>query len=473
MGLTRRGVLAGLMAGAGMAALPGGVRAAGQTAGLADLVAQARLGGAVSLAVADAQSGALLESLDPDVALPPASVMKAITAAWAMERLGPGFRFGTELRATGPLAGGIIQGDLVLVGGGDPTLDTDMLGDLAAELARAGVRGVSGRYLVWGGALPQIDRIDDEQPEFVGYNPGISGLNLNYNRVFLEWKRAGQDWALTMDARAERFVPPVRMARARVAQRALPVFSYERRAGQELWSVSAEALGKGGGRWLPVRQPALYAAEVFQTLAAAQGITLPDALPVKTLPEGRVLAGHGSDPLPDLLRDMLKHSTNLTAEAVGLRTSGAGSLRASAGAMADWAAARHGVKGRLLDHSGLGGGSRVSAAALVRLLVAESGGALPGLLKDYAPRDAEGAVVKNSAARVLVKTGTLNFVSSLAGYILPPGGRPLAFAILTADTDRRARLAEADRESPKGGSGWLKRSRGLQARLVGRWGAAG
>ncbi|MFD1808302.1 D-alanyl-D-alanine carboxypeptidase [Gemmobacter lanyuensis] len=48
------------------------------------------------------------------------------------------------------------------------------------------------------------------------------------------------------------------------------------------------------------------------------------------------------------------------------------------------------------------------------------------------------------------KTGTLNFVSALAGYITPPGGRQMAFAIFTADPDRRARLTVAEREDPPG-----------------------
>lgn len=133
--------------------------------------------------------------------------MKALTAAYALDRLGAAHRFETRVLATGPVVGGVVQGDLLLVGSGDPVLDSDMLGDLAARLAAQGIRGVRGRYLAWGGALPALEQIDAEQPEFVGYNPALAGLNLNFNRVNFEWARAAQGWKLTMDARAERLCP--------------------------------------------------------------------------------------------------------------------------------------------------------------------------------------------------------------------------------------------------------------------------
>ena len=482
MAVTRRWVLAGLLAGV---ALPAGAeapassplprrRGAGAAAlpavgGAEPLVAAAKLGGAVGFVLADAETGEVLEAVAPDVALPPASVMKVLTAGFALDRLGPGHRFATRVLATGPVVGGVVQGDLVLAGGCDPVLDTDMLGDLAAALTARGVKGVTGRYLVWTGALPALERIDAEQPDFVGYNPAVGGLNLNFNRVYFEWKRAGKDWALSMDARAERFVPPVRMARVKVARRSLPVFTYEGRADAELWTVADEAMGKGGGRWLPVRHPWLYAGEVFQTLCAAQGLALPAPILAETAPVGAELARHDSPALEAILRDMLFHSTNLTAEVSGLHASQAASLRGSARAMQEWARLRHGLGAHVVDHSGLGGAARVSAGDLVRLLVGLRDSALPGLLKNHGMRDAKGKKQPGHPVRVVAKTGTLNFTSALAGYILPPGGRRLAFAILSADVDRRAALAEVERERPPGGEAWVKRARNLQAHLIERW----
>lgn len=450
-----------------------GAAAKGETAGpgLAALVAAAKLGGAVSLAVADARTGQVIEGLDQGRALPPASCMKALTTLFALDRLGADYRWTTRILATGPISGNTVQGDLILAGSGDPTLTTDGLGDLAARLAARGVRGVTGQFLVYADGLPQVPFIDDEQPEYVGYNPTISGLNLNFNRVHFEWKWGGEGWNLTMDARGERFVPQVSMATMRTANRESPLFTYRRGEGTDNWTVAAAALGKGGARWLPVRQPAVYAGEVFRTLAAAQGIRLPAPRISRSLPAGAALAQVSSDPLAPVARDMLKHSTNLTAEVVGLTSSGEPTLTASARAMQDWARGRYGIEGRFVDHSGLGGASRIAADQMVRALTGGRGTALPGLLRDYGLRNAEGEAIKGSPVRVVAKTGTLNFASGLVGYIQPPSGRDLVFAIFCADVPRRDRLSLAEREQPAGGSQWTRRARTLQARLIGRWGA--
>jgi D-alanyl-D-alanine carboxypeptidase/D-alanyl-D-alanine-endopeptidase (penicillin-binding protein 4) len=117
-----------------------------------------------------------------------------------------------------------------------------------------------------------------------------------------------------------------------VAQREAPLFTYASGRVEE-WTVASAALGKGGSRWLPVRDPGRYVAEVFRTLARAQGIRLDAGVQVGSIvPPGEEIGRVESDPLPEVLRDMLRFSTNLTAECVGLTASGKGSLEASGGA---------------------------------------------------------------------------------------------------------------------------------------------
>jgi D-alanyl-D-alanine carboxypeptidase/D-alanyl-D-alanine-endopeptidase (penicillin-binding protein 4) len=452
-----------------------GGRVASGASGPSELIEAARLGGSVGFVVADAATGQVLEAGNPDLAMPPASTAKVVTTLYGLMMLGADYRFVTRVLATGSLVGGLIEGDLVLEGSGDPVLDTDTLGDLVAQLALAKVRGVTGRFLVSAGALPTLRQIAEDQPDFVGYDPAISGLNLNFNRVHFEWKRAGDDYTLTMDARGERFLPPVQVARMAVVDRDEPLFTYAQSDdGHEIWTVARKALADGGSRWLPVRQPAVYAGEVFRTLARAQGIVVPEAAVSMTLSTGQEVVRHESAALADVLKGMLRHSTNLTAEVVGLRASGADGIAASGAAMSRWLGARHGIRASFSDHSGLGSQSRISADAMARVLIAAredrgSGGLLPGLLRDVGMRDDSGKPIKGHPVRVLAKTGTLNFVSGLVGYIVPPRGRVLAFAIFAADAERRAALAEDEREDPPGGAAWTKRARILQGKLAERW----
>ena len=436
-----------------------------------DAVAAAGLSGAVSYVLADAETGAVIAAREPDRPMPPASTMKALTAILAMQRLGAQHRFVTRLVATGPIAGGQVQGDLVLAGGGDPLLDSDDLAVLAADLAAAGVRGVTGRFVIWNGAIPNRAQIAEGQPVHAAYNPTVSGLMLNFNRVHLEWRKAGADVTLSLDARAGRHVPQAHTITAAVAPRDLPLFTHDLRGGVEHWTVASGALGRAGARWLPVRNPAAYAGDVFQTLARAQGVTLPPPVERHDLPTGDEIARHLSPPLTEILTGMLRHSTNLTAEAVGLAATGAADQAASAQAMRD--ALWHQVPlGRavLLDHSGLNGASWITAAGMAQALALAGPGAhLPALLRAHEVTDAAARQAKLPGALVQAKTGTLNFSSNLVGYLTPAGGKPMVFAILTEDAARRAAVAGSGLDLPAGVEGWTRRSRALQNRLLEIW----
>ncbi len=441
------------------------------------IVAEAGLSGRISFAVADVKTGLRLEGQNAQTGAPPASVAKAVTALYALDVLGPSHRFQTRLIATGTVSGGVVSGDLILAGGGDPALDTNTLATLAAALKAAGVREVRGDFKVYDGALPRIDTIDSDQPAHVGYSPALSGIALNYNRVHFEWRRSSGGFGVTMDARSDKYRPDVAMARMRIVARDTPVYSYKSTARTDEWTVARGALGNGGARWLPVRKPALYAGDVFQTMARSQGIPLKAPKVISTLPQGQVLVRHQSDDLRTLLKGMLRFSTNVTAEMVGMaatakRNGTPRSLQASASEMNNWARRTLGIEGlRLVDHSGLGEDSRVTADAMVAALVkVHNNGVLRPILKAIAMRDAKGRPIKTHPIKVQAKTGTLNFVSSLAGYMTARDGTVLAFAIFAADEDQRKRIRKADREAPRGARSYNKRAKQMQQKLIERWG---
>ncbi|MGC3938445.1 D-alanyl-D-alanine carboxypeptidase/D-alanyl-D-alanine endopeptidase [Roseobacter sp. EG26] len=484
---SRRAFLAGLMASTGVPALAEAPKvslrprmrddARAQVSELASLLRGSRVTGDIVFAVADAETGNILEARNETSGIAPASVAKSITALYAQDILGPSHRFVTQVVAAGEITNGVLEGDLVLVGGCDPTLDTKALAKLALGLKEAGLREVRGRFLVFENALRPLRTIDPEQPDHLGYSPAVSGIALNYNRVHFQWKRGSGDYTVTMDARAAPYRPDVQMARMQIVDRSAPIFSYRDAGDHDQWTVAKKALGKEGARWLPVRRPGLYAGDVFATLARSNGIVLKAPELVEELPAGTVLSTVKSPELREILQGMLKYSNNLTAEMVGLAAtrmySGrAHTLAASARQMNLWAKEALGMqKPAFADHSGLGGASRVSAADMVRALAAAHDRALlRPILKPVTLRDKSGRPDKKHPVKVAAKTGTLNFVSGLAGYITAPDGREMVFAIFCADESIRATIPRAHRERPQGARPWANRARRLQRQLLERWG---
>jgi D-alanyl-D-alanine carboxypeptidase/D-alanyl-D-alanine-endopeptidase (penicillin-binding protein 4) len=446
---------------------------------IGDIIASANLPGRVGCAVADAATGEMLEVFNALYPMPPASVAKAVTTAYGLDRLGPEFRFRTTLVSDGRIRDGVLDGDLWLVGGGDPVLDTDALDTMVRDLAESGIREVSGAFRIATDALPAIYEIDPEQLPYVGYNPSISALNLNFNRVFFEWERTGEEYSIRMDARSDNHSPMVTVSRMTIEPRDYPVYTFERTEAWDEWTVAQSALGNGGGRWLPVRRPPAYVAEVFQMLARARGLELSAPVVSESAPPGaNVLVEYESAPLQDILRGMMRWSTNLTAEVVGLSATQAGGVRpttlAESGAeMAAWMRDRLGARqARFVDHSGLGVESRLRPNDMTRALVAAGpDGLLRGLMRDIPVLDDLGNTIPDATIRIAAKTGTLNFVSTLAGYVVASSGRTLAFSVFCADLDQRDRLTEEQMERPPGGRSYNTRAKRLQQVLLRRWGA--
>ncbi len=480
-----------LMAAAPLTAPPPRSKPVKPTPDAVFLVESAAPSGQTGYLVYDLEADRVLEAGLADTPLPPASVAKAPTAIYALDRLGTGYQFETRLAMVGNVKNGVLKGDLILQGGGDPELDSLGLDALAEELFLIGVRKVDGRFIVDDSLYPSIERIDDTQPEFASYNPSVSALSLNFNRVYVEWRRASGGYEMSVQARADGLSPLTSAAVVEVVPETETgaVFDYVDATRVELWRVRRNALGKRGSRFLPVRRAASYAGQVFRDLARTRGVTLPrpelgDVPTILT-----VIARRESRPLTAISRDMLRYSTNLTAEALGLAATRSGGqkpsgLNASATAMNAWLAAFVGAQPgdpglALVNHSGLSGGSRMTARRMVEVLEVADGRGFPALsggrpttllavLKEMRV-DEKDAPPPRYAHTIRAKTGTLNFTSALAGYIITDQGRRLAFAIFSADLAKRQALNDQAVETPRGARSWAGRARRLQRALLRSW----
>lgn len=452
------------------------------------------LSGDVGFALVDVSTGALLAGRLLDEEMIPASVAKTPTAMYAFDTLGPDATFATKILAEGDLRDGVLHGTLYLVGGCDPTLDAKAMRALAKRLAAAGVAEVRGRFLYDRGGFPEVGVIDPDQPVDARYNPGVSGLNLNFNRAVFSWtKKKGADPVfLPLIAGTAK---PARDLEILIApENQEPIYLYDDRLAfgrpdgerwrMERWRVRPLYFRRDGRRMLPVRRPAQHAAFAFAALAAAEGVVLPTPEPGQAAEDAREIARHESRPLADIVRGMMKHSTNITAEALGVAASRARGvdmldapasevLARSAEAMSAWARERFFGEGaaeapvRLVNHSGLSIKSRLSAAAMAQMLAATSQNEL---MYEVTPAYRKAPLAHGATARA--KTGTIYYGRGLAGYIDCPERR-LAFAYFNTDLKGRAEFdairAATHANKTRHARRWLARARVVERRLLSDW----
>ncbi len=445
----------------GLSFLLGGCASVSQTstpATLEKLLSDPALHGAtVSLMVRDARSGATLYQHNPRTRLVPASNLKLLTTAAAMDVLGPQYRFATQLLSNGIRQGDRLTGNLYLRGLGDPTIQFADYQALAAQLASQGVRQVQGD-LVFDDTWFDAERLGvdwSHDDETTYYGAQISALTVSPNSDFDAGSvlvtakaalRAGSPVSVEI-------FPPTNYLQ--LSNRAIsgPGNSYgiNRRHGTNLLQLSgAVAPGRQSQQLVSVWEPTQLVANLFEQALAQQGITvlgrrvMGGASPAAVT----VLAEHQSAPLQELIVPLLKLSNNNMSEALlkamGRQTANSGTAAAGAVAVAGFLK-RQGLDTTTfsqVDGSGLSRRNLVSSQTLTDLLLAAGKqpwfdawyNALPiagntdrmtgGSLR-YRLRDTQ------AQNNLHAKTGSMGGVSSLSGYITDAGGRKLVFAMLT------------------------------------------
>ena len=412
-----------------------------------------------------------LYRLNHGTLLIPASTTKIVTLAAAAAGLGWDFRFETQLLANGPIHDGVLNGDLVVRGTGDPTIGSpgtsaandpdDLFSDWANTLKAAGIHRVAGRVV-------GDDRALDNGSAWSG-----SRLGDGWTWNDLAFGFAAPGGALTFHENVADLViepgpAPERPATARVEQAesglelvnhvvtgpadGAVVLQLRRLPGHSTLELHGSIpLGADPmRRTVSVDDPTLFFLRTLRRTLVGEGIEIDgdavdiDGMDMARAPESSdaVLIRHQSPPLSELAVDMMKRSQNLFAEAL-FRTLGAktgdGTVAASQDAIGDllgsWSIG--GNQFIIADGSGLSRYNYLTPAALVGVLeqVQSNRGSaevfeatLPVAGRDgtLAGRMAGTAAAGNARA----KTGTMSNVSALAGFVDTQDGETLVFAIL-------------------------------------------
>ena len=422
------------------------------------LLADPALNGAtVSVMVRDARSGSTLYQHNPRARLIPASNLKLLTTAAAMDVLGPQYRFSTQLLSNGTQQGERLAGNLYLRGLGDPTTQFADYQALAAQLASQGVRQVQGDLVfddTWFDAERLgVDWAQDDESTY--YGAQISALTVSPNTDF----DAG---TLLVTAKA-----PVALGQpvsvvvspstdyVQLSNRAVsgPGNSYgiTRQHGTNLLQLTgALAPGKQSRQWVSVWEPTQLVANLFEQALAQQGIQVLGRRVIGGVSPttATLLAEHQSAPLQALITPLLKLSNNNMSEALlkamGRKTANAGTAAAGVAAVAAFMQ-RQGLDPATLsqvDGSGLSRRNLVSAQNLTDLLLVTAKqpwfdawyNALP--IAGNADRMTGGSLryrLRGTAAEnnLHAKTGSMASVSSLSGYITDAQGRRLVFSMIS------------------------------------------
>lgn len=443
---------------------------------LAELVAEAPKGTTVSLLVERADDASTVFSHNADLPMIPASNQKILTTAAALHYLGADFRYRTHLCYRGSIRDGALEGDLVVIGSGDPSISgrfTDDPDDVtvvfrqwAAEIKERGVTRITGDIVGDDDAFDDAVLAPGWPPGQEGewYCAEVSALTLNDGCVDVFWRggeRPGERPTFELN-------PPT--AHLKV----INDLRTESRSGKDTrWyrriapSHTIEAVGtipprKTRRDYIAVSGATLFLVSVLRHTLIAEGIAVEgqafdiddfaDKSPYRQGLHG--LAAHTSPPLKDIVREINLHSQNLFAElafkTIGSYGGSAGSFESGRRAVMDllesWHVPLEGVYAA--DGSGLSRLNRVTARALVGVLrcvdasaTSETfrasfpvGGGEQGSLRHRF--QGSGGNQRPEAGRIRAKTGYIGGVRALSGWASRSDGTEYRFSILLNSGER-------------------------------------
>ena len=384
----------------------------------------------------------------------PASLMKLVTTFAGLELLGPAFTWSTPVWLQGPIADGVLNGDVVIKGNGDPKLVLERIWLLLRRVRQAGVREIRGDIVVDRSAFApgDLNPADFDGEPLRPYNANADALLLNYRAVVLTFTPDAARGVATVGidpplagVRIDATVPLVGGTcddwrgtlqgdfgdPARFAFRG----AFQAACGEKIWPVAYVDPKSFNERAL---------IGMWQESGGKVGHGYREGPSPSTPPSFEMR----SPSLAEVVRDINKLSNNVMAQqlflTLGAMQRGAGTPEASRDVVTTWLRSRIGSAAQgtvIVNGSGLSRDSRLSAVALGRLLQAAwASPVMPELMSSLPVAGVDGTLrkAKGAPGRAHLKTGSLRDVVGIAGYVLADSGRRYVVTAIVNDANANA-----------------------------------
>lgn len=418
-------------------------------------------GARVTVQVRSLDDGSLVFSRDGDELLNPASNVKLFTAATALTSLGPDFRFETDFLTDHDFKDGKAK-VLYVRGRGDPTITTERLYGIAADLVHAGLKEISDgivldeSYFDGERTAPGFDQESGDK----AYLAPTGAISLNWNSVgiFLRpGESVGTPAVSEVEPPSDFFVIESELVTGTKTQRRFTVTSGvdKDKIRQKIEVKGVVPLDKGvWSQWKKVDQPALYFGFTLKQMLQARGVKVKGRIRAGTVASNaKMLTASASDTLDIVLKRLNKNSSNFVAEQL-IKTIGAevkgvpGSHVKGIEAVEDFLERDVGIRRGtyvMKNGSGLNDSNRFSASQTNQLLahMIQRFPIAPEYLSALAIAAKDGTLKyrfegSEAVGRLRAKTGTLENVSALSGYVQSVGGERFVFSVMVNDFPGRA-----------------------------------
>ena len=394
----------------------------------------------------------VLYARNPGGRFVPASVLKVATVAAALEHLGPGYRWTTRLTSRAPIDGSVLDGDLVVEPGADPTWGRDGERDAPATLARQvrerGLTRIAGDLVVDAGRFPGRPHPLDRGIGDLAYRHGTPAAALAVDEATIT-VRAAPGSSIGAPARIEGPAGVELINRTTTVGRDrhgagtldfLPLWGSDTLLVRGEYPISETSFVVPASDPDPVRRAGLR----LRGALAAAGVQVEGAVRIgdaaaSTSGSAAVLAEHRSPPLESLLPDVLADSHNWYADmlalTLGREVAGSGRFDDGVDVVSDFVSGLTGGAVEpapdaawLVDGSGLSPANLVTPSAVVRLLARAASRPWGATLIDALATPGEGTLrTWPRLPPVAAKTGTLRHTVALAGVLHPRSATPVFF----------------------------------------------